>query len=179
MTDDAYQLLLERLAAPDGGGAAAPSVAELLEQLGQDDPQLGLLAKVLARRQAQVEAEAEAEAPPDILDAPPDDPSEAPAEPDAGQDLADLTGALYGEVDALRRRNDSLAAGLGACYLCWGEHPGCRVCQGRGGPGARRPDAAAYGYYVTPAVRWMAGRGPRRPPTEHDDSDKSEERSDA
>ena len=57
------------------------------------------------------------------------------------------------EAEALRERNDILAAAVGACHLCWGEDAGCRGCHGRGSPGARRPERVAFRRYITPALR--------------------------
>jgi hypothetical protein len=54
-------------------------------------------------------------------------------------------------------RSDALAAALGACE-CWGEDPGCRVCDGAGSPGWLLPDARLFARYVRPAVRAIAGR---------------------
>jgi hypothetical protein len=42
-----------------------------------------------------------------------------------------------------------VAALVGACELCLGEHTACRECGGKGGPGTRPPDAAAL-------VAWIA-----------------------
>lgn len=60
---------------------------------------------------------------------------------------------LYAEVEALRRRNDELAAAVGACFLCFGEDLKCEECGGLGAPGARAPEPAAYRKFVLPAVR--------------------------
>jgi hypothetical protein len=47
---------------------------------------------------------------------------------------------------------DTLAAALGACYLCWGEDPHCEQCGGDGRPGWSEPDAELFAEYVQPAV---------------------------
>lgn len=60
---------------------------------------------------------------------------------------------VYAELEALRERNDTLAAALGACYLCFGTDPLCGVCRGRGMPGSRAPEPAAYREFVVPALR--------------------------
>lgn len=59
---------------------------------------------------------------------------------------------LEAEVDELRHRNDALAAALGACHVCWGEHDGCATCSGRGQPGWFRPDVATSRQIIGPAI---------------------------
>ena len=69
---------------------------------------------------------------------------------------------LAAELDELHARNDTLAAALGACPLCWGDDPACSDCRGRGSPGARRPHGRLFDLLVRPAVRRL--RAERRPP---------------
>jgi hypothetical protein len=70
---------------------------------------------------------------------------------------------LYRELEDLRERNDSLAAALGACYLCWGEDPGCEFCAGAGTPGSNAPDEILLSHYVTPAIRRLRASPRARP----------------
>lgn len=161
MTEFTVETLVERL----GDGKPLPSPAELLAELGVGDPQLGRLLQLVAERQA---AQAEV----DVLDdeteeVEPGEVGPGEAATATGEENSSLVHALDEEVDALRRRNDALAAGLGACYLCWGEDAGCPACRGRGRPGARRPEPAAYERLVAPAARRMAReRAPSRSTTD-------------
>lgn len=56
------------------------------------------------------------------------------------------------ELRILRRRNELLAAALGACELCWGDDPECEECGGHGRPGWEEPDRALYRELVSPVV---------------------------
>lgn len=58
-----------------------------------------------------------------------------------------------GELADLREVNDTLAAALGACHICWGGDPSCAVCAGQGRPGFNRPNARLFTALVVPAVR--------------------------
>ena len=57
------------------------------------------------------------------------------------------------ELADLREVNDTLAAALGACRVCWGGDGTCTTCQGRGGSGSRLPDPELFKRLVAPAVR--------------------------
>jgi hypothetical protein len=74
---------------------------------------------------------------------------------------ADLDDPL---LDELLERNLALAAALGACD-CWGQEPGCPICDGAGGPGWLPPDSQLFAAYVYPAMRAASrsGRGPAGP----------------
>ncbi|MFG1934410.1 hypothetical protein ACGFK1_27775 [Mycobacterium sp. NPDC048908] len=63
--------------------------------------------------------------------------------------------ALRDEVTDLREVNDSAAAALGACRVCWGGDEFCPVCAGQGRPGANLPDLRLYNELVRPAVERM------------------------
>jgi hypothetical protein len=149
MTSDPYHALLERLVDPGDQPIAMPSTAELVEQLAGGDPQLALMAKLLARREAALAREVE-EA--EVIEVPPPAPVPPPAV-ELRSDLISLLDQAYAELGVLRHRNDALAAALGACYLCWGEDPGCPTCAGRGSPGWASLDPHAYRRLVAPAVR--------------------------
>ena len=74
------------------------------------------------------------------------------------QNAAELE-ALRDEVTDLREVNDTAAAALGACRVCWGGDEFCPVCAGHGRPGANLPDKRLYNELVRPAVeRMTAGR---------------------
>jgi len=59
------------------------------------------------------------------------------------------------ELNDLRDVNDTVAAALGACPVCWGGDTGCEECQGKGYSGSARPDAQLFKELVLPAVRRM------------------------
>jgi hypothetical protein len=61
--------------------------------------------------------------------------------------------SLRTEVEELQLRNDTLAAALGACYLCWGEYPTCEVCAGKGVPGHFSVSIQAFDEFIVPAIR--------------------------
>jgi hypothetical protein len=151
MSADPYSLLLESYAAGSTGGA---DVQQLLAQMSETDPRIGLLSKYLASRK---EAEAETDADEDesaIVEA-----SERERERlEAMTSLQRVARSMYVELERLRERNDALAAALGACYLCWGEDEICEVCGGRGAPGSLPPDYQMFSVLVVPAVRRMQRR---------------------
>jgi hypothetical protein len=133
-----------------GGGGGNP-LGQLQSQLGAlaaNNPQLGSLLQMLQQRGAQP-AQSSAS-----FDEEPEAPStpQGPALADV-QALMDHANSLEAEVDALRGRNDALAAALGACHLCFGDDRGCEVCHGTGLPGWRPPEGNAFRRYVLPALR--------------------------
>ncbi len=75
-------------------------------------------------------------------DGSPSDPAESGDAPSAGGELADL-----------RQVNDTLAAALGACRVCWGGDRECQQCNGHGAAGSGLPDMALFEQLVAPAVR--------------------------
>jgi hypothetical protein len=90
--------------------------------------------------------------------------ADAPREPDVGADWSTALEPAFpvGELEELRRRNDQLAAALGACYLCWGEDPACPICGGLGAAGAAAPDPRYFALYVVPALNRLRRRPDRR-----------------
>jgi hypothetical protein len=64
------------------------------------------------------------------------------------------------ELVLLRARNERLAAGLGACALCWGDDDDCTRCGGDGIPGWLDPDPIAFTELVAPAVTRLADTNP-------------------
>jgi hypothetical protein len=73
----------------------------------------------------------------------------------ATQQLRHKYEALQLEVQELQLRNDTLAAALGACYLCWGELPDCELCRGSGTVGYFPIDTLAFSEFVLPALRYL------------------------
>ncbi|HLH28557.1 MAG TPA: hypothetical protein VKW77_06550 [Acidimicrobiales bacterium] len=170
MADDLYQTLLASLSAP---GTAPVGLPDLIARLGNGDPRVAAVMNLLARRQAE-QAEAEAARAGDDEGADSGEPFGAPdAQARAREDrrrrarkLHQMMEAMSAELESLRERNDALAAALGACYLCWGDDPGCRVCHGQGCPGSLRPDRPLFLHYVAPALRRAGlkpGAGSPRP----------------
>ena len=149
MNSDATSLLLEKLTANPG---TSPSMSEMLAQLGESDPRMALLAKYFAQRESVQEDDD-------------DEPSEAEKKRESMAHLQRIMKRLYRELEDLRERNDSLAAALGACYLCWGEAPGCEFCAGAGTPGSNAPDEILLSHYVTPAIRRLRASSRPRPPS--------------
>jgi len=68
------------------------------------------------------------------------------------------------EIEALRTRNDMIAAALGACHVCFGEDAWCLNCGGAGKAGSVRPEPVAYARFVKPLLRRLrpAGNGVQR-----------------
>ena len=60
---------------------------------------------------------------------------------------------LLVELDGLRLVNDTTAAALGACPICWGGQGDCDECGGKGHAGSRAPDLQLFRELVVPAVR--------------------------
>ena len=162
---DARSLLLETLVVQAGGGGEVNVQELLLSKLGDTDedadPTLGLIARYLAQSQTE---QAEGDTPPDEEDTEFfDSPSELEKEraeerARSFQRLRQTMEQMYGELEALRERNDTLAAALGACYLCWGEDFDCPVCGGTGHPGFSMPDRSLLVQLVTPAVQRLRER---------------------
>jgi hypothetical protein len=61
--------------------------------------------------------------------------------------------ALEAELAGLRQVNDTVAAALGACPICWGGDPQCEACSGRGRAGFVLPASDLFQKLVAPAVR--------------------------
>ncbi|MCI0394336.1 MAG: hypothetical protein L0332_07030 [Chloroflexi bacterium] len=145
MTDELYRLLLQRLTGASAGPEAEATTQEMLAQMVAADPRLQWVHQYLAQRQAANAQEAH-------------NLSAFARESDDSQlravrQLRQQMKALMLELQELRERNDSLAAALGACYLCWGEDPECSYCAGRGRPGYAAPDKALFMAWVAPAGR--------------------------
>jgi hypothetical protein len=80
------------------------------------------------------------------------DPADQPA-PKTAEPVTGELRALERELYDLREVNDTLAAALGACPICWGGDRTCETCDGYGRAGCFRPDPALFVRLVAPAVR--------------------------
>lgn len=146
--------------------AAGGSLTDALAGAAGGDPALALLSQMLTRREQALEQELETQAEGERLEARRQREDERLREDARAreerqrQDLRRARlerlrwrlGELEGELAAAQTRLDDLALALGACPDCWGEDPGCRLCRGRGGPGFLRPDPAAFGRWIVPAL---------------------------
>jgi len=171
---DARSLLLEALAAQAGGGEV--NVQELLlSRLGgtgdDADPTVGLIARYLAQAQAESDTSSDDEEDEDLLDYPSElDRVKSEERVRAFRRLRQTMEQMYQELEDLRERNDTLAAALGACHLCWGEDLECPICGGTGRPGSSMPDRSLLVELVTPAVQRLRRRegSDRRPDADPD-----------
>lgn len=160
---DARSLLLETLAARAGGGGGINVQELLLSRLGdlgdEDDPTVGLIARYLVQSQTEQDEEAPSDDE-DEEDSPEVDEARAEERARVFGQLRRTMEEMYEELEALRERNETLAAALGACHLCWGEDFGCEVCGGTGGPGSSMPDGPLLARLVVPAARRLREEKP-------------------
>jgi hypothetical protein len=168
MNEMIQQLLLQRLGAPEG--AAGPDLPDLFAQLGGDDPRYSAIAQALAGRRAAAQ-EASGDDDPDQEDGVITVDPTAEEREAAVRRLQRMAADMHAELRFLRAHNDSAAAALGACYLCWGKDARCPVCLGTGHPGAFMPDKELFRMLVLPAVRRV------REALKHDGQERSAGRS--
>lgn len=71
--------------------------------------------------------------------------------------------AMRQELKDLREVNDTVAAALGACPICWGGDGDCGECEGAGAPGSSAPDLKLFEELVTPAIRRVSSQRGARP----------------
>ncbi len=142
MSADPTQSLLLALASGDDS-AASKALAGLIDP---DDPIAPVLSQLMSARAGS--------------GAGTDGLPEWPAPPEPAFPVA--------ELEQLRRRNDQLAAALGACYLCWGEDGECPICNGSGSPGAAPSHTRFFAFYVLPALNRLRRRPERRAQLVHD-----------
>lgn len=165
MSEDIRSRLLEALASPDGTGTLP--IEDLLMQLGEANPTVRLIAKILARPQLQ---ELESKTPTeDKMDM---EPVQSSSELDETKmrasemsrtvhQLRQKVDSMFRELAELRNRNDALAMALGACHLCWGDDPECEMCHGRGRTGSTIPDKKLFTEFAGPAAhRLQRGEAP-------------------
>jgi hypothetical protein len=81
--------------------------------------------------------------------------------------------SLAARHDGLVERNIALASALGACD-CWGDRPGCPICDGDGAPGWLPPDPHLFATYVLPVAPTLPRAG-SVPPTPNTATDTAKE----
>lgn len=161
MSTDPQSLLLENIAS---GLASGANMEDILAQMSESDPRLGLVAKYLAAKRAAADEVNDEETDPEPDHAGAREKNTRPRMADscapaarerveAVRSLQRLARTMFAELEELRLRNDMLASALGACYLCWGDDPKCEVCNGEGVTGAFAPDKQLFSQLVGPAAR--------------------------
>jgi hypothetical protein len=158
--------LFARMNSPDGSNGGM-NLEDLLAQQATTNPMAAMLAKHLAEQKARaaseearvidVEATHESQEPPEENGKPGEDPVAALDE------LREKMHGLLAEIELLQQRNDTFAAAVGACCLCWGQKIDCRSCRGRGGPGFCIPDESLFEEFVLPAIRTLRAQRAKNP----------------
>jgi hypothetical protein len=128
-TSPIHRLLLEAMTNEDGG---AKALTRLLEGAQLNAEQQAMLELLVSLEEKRRDSDAGLSCP----------RSEEPRLASLEQELADL-----------REVNDTCAAALGACRVCWGGDTGCPVCGGRGQAGFAMPDLVLFRELVSPAIR--------------------------
>lgn len=147
---DAYARWLDAVAADPSAAIPAPSVADLLDALGAENPRIKAIATLLAMRSPAAEEA---------------DPAAEAARTERRAHVQRLLHEMVDELAELRARNETLAAALGACP-CWGRAADCARCGGEGAPGSDRVDLHLFRLWVAPAVAALRQqRGVRSNPT--------------
>jgi len=143
--------LLAQLAALQSGAADVDAAAMLREHA---DPRVRMLAQLWAQNRAEED------------DAPSEPPSSrsrpAPQRARRQARLRRKLDVLTEELEWLQDVNDTLAAALGACALCWGEDRRCEECDGDGAPGWDEPEPELFAEFVAPAIQRMRESESRR-----------------
>jgi hypothetical protein len=160
MPTDAQSMLMQFLAARTGV-SPEDSFEELMARMSAN-PQSKMLLDLLRARQTEAAERGEAiDEDSELLEVTEEDLAVPEPSPRRAEQNAQLR-AIKVELEMLRERSDALAAGLGACYLCWGVDPACPECGGRGRPGWRAPDRKYFRELIVPAVhRWRQQNHPR------------------
>jgi hypothetical protein len=148
-----------------GGLNGGMNLEDLLAQQAATNPMAAMLAKHLADQKARaaseearvIDLEASHENTPTEHDKSEQDQAAALSE------LQKEMNALRAEIETLQQRNDTFAAAVGACCLCWGQKIDCRSCRGRGGPGFCIPDETLFEEFVLPAVRTLRAQRAKSP----------------
>jgi hypothetical protein len=129
-----------------------------LQQIAQNDPRLAPLIQHLQERltaQHPEPAPAETNEPPQDQDF---EATQAARLAKRNKELKRMARSMFDEIQALRARNDMLAAALGACHLCWGEDSECPYCAGAGKVGAYVISLRTFDQVVGPALQQLEQR---------------------
>jgi hypothetical protein len=125
-----------------------------LESQAQKNPKAAQILRFLEQRRAQQMQNSYAETATELRSEYDEDKNQQSSHLGGKEsELRDLLEQAYAEIEALRVRNDALAAATGACHLCFGEDRRCEECGGRGVPGSRRPEPVAFKKFILPALR--------------------------
>jgi hypothetical protein len=131
-----------------GGPAAQESFRQAMAQ--HQDPRIRMIAEWAARQAQQVD-----DSGPIVDTTAVEEPAVAPQTSSERRRLLRRIRSLTDELSFQQEIGDTLAAALGACYLCWGEDRDCKHCRGRGVPGWASPEPELFDEYIAPAVRRM------------------------
>ena len=158
--------LLARMNSP-AGLSGGMNLEDLLAQQATTNPTAAMLAKYLAEQSARAASEEarviDVEATHETGD-PSEDSGKPGEDPAAALDeLRERMNALLAESELLQQRNDTFAAAVGACCLCWGQKIDCRSCRGRGRPGFCIPDESLFEEFVLPAIRTLRAQRAKNP----------------
>lgn len=125
----------------------------LLSQMDTSNPAMALLTRMIAER--SVDSASRSEIEPDEDEEVENELSQARLKrlSAAYRQLQHEAERLRNEVEELQLRNDTVAAALGACYLCWGEYPMCEVCNGNGVAGYFPVHVQPFNELILPAIR--------------------------
>jgi hypothetical protein len=123
-----------------------PDAAEMNRMFAEhEDPRVRLIAQFMNQEAAVTRDAQHEEAPtPQLIEVAPARAADTASRRKLRRVLAELH-----EAQAI---GDTLAAALGACYLCWGEDPHCEHCGGAGHSGWCEPDAEQFAAFVAPAL---------------------------
>ena len=152
MTEDINSKLLTTLLSPQPGNA----LQEVLAEFGEKNPKMKPIINYLAHQQANNPDDER-----DVIETETDVPVKKKKR--SFSHLRKIVNNMYMELEYLREKNDTLAAALGACYLCWGEDPECPECNGKGQPGYFVPEGNLFTVFVTPALRKFQQQKQRNP----------------
>jgi hypothetical protein len=146
MTDPSMAALLQQ--ALTGGPAAQESLRQAMAQ--HEDPRVRMLAEWAAQQRHTDEGV--------TVDVEAETIEEQPSDPVRERRMQRKIRALTAELEFQREIGDTLAAALGACYLCWGDDPECEQCGGVGSPGWNEPDPELFAGYILPAINRIRKR---------------------
>ncbi|MBI4902281.1 MAG: hypothetical protein HY820_01515 [Acidobacteria bacterium] len=130
----------------NGGPAAEESLRQYLA--AHEDPKIRMFAEWAERQRQQQDEQAS------VVEV------QAVVEPDSAMEESGETTRILQRQRRLKRElafqreiGDTLAAALGACYLCWGDDPACDSCRGEGAPGWGDPDPDLFAEMIVPALK--------------------------